>query len=373
VAGVSAGMGCRDDNNKPVDWFVVYKMPTMAKSANPNFQRGFGYATLDPSHSSAFQISTLTLDADAGYLGNTLDQVYSGSKSSTGWIMYNDQKPNGNTSTTYGHSKGVLGFDGKSGFWLIHSVPRWPEPHGTAYDFPENERIYGQNFLCVSLSFDQLEAVGYQFLFSRPWLYDSNIPTSMADSLPTLSSIIDGAHQKVSNVSINQFASTGGVPFFHLAKTSKWNNDIYESLVAPFIGDGLYVETWMRPYFESFCPTAYEYPVVNVQDLSLGPDIVFGETNDHSKWAISYSGKKGWVCIGDINHQESQFTRSGGTMCFNVKGVRAAYKAMIQGSNDCGASGPVVKAPAVEFEVVKDAIEVKEVVEVKAAIEIPIM
>jgi len=334
IVSVTAGIGCRDDNGNPVDWFIVYKIPVLAKSKNPNFNKGYGYASLDPSHSSAFKISSFTLDQDSGYIGNTLNQVYKGAKSSVGWLMYNDQKPSGDTTTTYGHTKGVIGFDGTSGFWLIHSVPRWPVPYGEAYSFPEFERIYGQNFLCISYDFARMNDVGYQLLFSRPWIYDSNIPSSLSGRVSNLNAVLNGEYQRASNASILEIHSQGNVAFHHMAKNSKWNNDIYESLVAPYIDDGVFVETWMRPYFGSFCAPGYQYPVVNVNNLALGSDVAFGETNDHSKWAISYTDTS-WVCVGDINHQQSQFTRAGGTMCFQNQKVRGAYLTMIVDSDNC--------------------------------------
>jgi len=334
IGSADAAMGCRDEAGNPVDWFIVYKMPVLSKSKNPNFNQGYGYATLDPTHSSAFQISSNTLDKAAGYLGNTLDQVYNGAKTKVGWMMYNDQNPDGSQTSTYGHSKGVVGFDGTSGFWLIHSVPRWPEPHGEAYAFPDNERIYGQNFICITLDISQMDDIGYQMFFTRPWVYDSNLPSSLQSWTTNLQSVLDGTYQKASNVSIRRFPSKGRVAFVHLAKNSKWNDDIYQNLVSPYIDDGLYVETWMRPYFDSFCPPKFDYSLVNVATLKLGDDVAFGETNDHSKWAISIKDPS-WVCVGDINHQQSQYTRSGGTMCFQNKNVHTAYYDMIDTLNSC--------------------------------------
>jgi len=335
LALVTAGVGCRDDNGNPVDWFIVYKMPVLPKSKNPNFNAGYGYASLDPSHTTAFLISTNTLDKEAGYLGNTLDQVYNGAKTKVGWLMYNDQYPDGTTSSTYGHSKGVVGFDGSSGFWLIHSVPRWPETQASTYEFPDNERIYGQNFICITLGLSQMNDVGYQMFFTRPGIYDSNIPSSLKSSTSNLQSVIDGTYQKASNASILHFPSMGRVPFVHLAKNSKWDDDLYEALVSPYIDEDLYVETWMRPYFDSFCPPKFDYALVNVATLSLGDDVAFGETNDHSKWAISMDDTNPWVCVGDINHQQSQYTRAGGTMCFQNKNVYGAYYDMIDTYNSC--------------------------------------
>lgn len=44
-------------------------------------------------------------------------------KTGVGYVMYNDQLPNGDSSSSYGHMKGVLSFDNTSGFFIQHSVP----------------------------------------------------------------------------------------------------------------------------------------------------------------------------------------------------------------------------------------------------------
>lgn len=41
-------------------------------------------------------------------------------------IAYNDEPPIGTTNNNKGHTKGVLVADAKSGFWLVHSVPLYP-------------------------------------------------------------------------------------------------------------------------------------------------------------------------------------------------------------------------------------------------------
>ena len=64
--------------------------------------------------------------------------------------MYTDETPSGSTYDSYGHTKGDVGFDSTSGFWLIHSTPRWPNAPPSTYNFPENEKDYGQSFLCMT-------------------------------------------------------------------------------------------------------------------------------------------------------------------------------------------------------------------------------
>ena len=77
--------------------------------------------------------------------------------------MYNDEIPNGPTSTSHGHTKGVLVLSELGGFWLIHSVPHYPPPPDEKYDYPDSAKRYGQSMLCISLpaiSQHQAENIG---------------------------------------------------------------------------------------------------------------------------------------------------------------------------------------------------------------------
>ena len=47
---------------------------------------------------------------------------------------------------------GVIGFDKQSGFWLVHSTPRFPPTQSTGYDWPSSAKRYGQSFICISMS-----------------------------------------------------------------------------------------------------------------------------------------------------------------------------------------------------------------------------
>ncbi len=81
-------------------------------------------------------------------------------------LMYNDEFPNGTSSETAAHAKGVVAFDATSGFWLVHSVPRFPpapdppSASATNYSFPVTGLRYGQTMLCISLPFSQADLVG---------------------------------------------------------------------------------------------------------------------------------------------------------------------------------------------------------------------
>lgn len=59
--------------------------------------------------------------------------------------MYNDQPDVGDPGSDYGHTKGVVGVGDSSSFWLVHSVPNFPQSTGSSkFFFPSTETDYGQ-------------------------------------------------------------------------------------------------------------------------------------------------------------------------------------------------------------------------------------
>ena len=56
---------------------------------------------------------------------------------------------------------GVIQFDKKKGYWLVHSVPRFPfNVTSNTYGYPDSGRNNGQVFMCTSFKGDQLHKVG---------------------------------------------------------------------------------------------------------------------------------------------------------------------------------------------------------------------
>jgi deoxyribonuclease-2 len=46
-----------------------------------------------------------------------------------------------------------MAFDAKGGFWLVHSVPRFPFDRASSepYTYPAYAKTYGQSFICLTL------------------------------------------------------------------------------------------------------------------------------------------------------------------------------------------------------------------------------
>lgn len=81
--------------------------------------------------------------------------------------MWNDEHPDGKKPSDVAHQKGVLFFDGSSGFYLIHSAPQFPASKGP-YSYPDTAVNYGQSFLCLSLKADSIQSVITDLTITRP-------------------------------------------------------------------------------------------------------------------------------------------------------------------------------------------------------------
>lgn len=98
----------------------------------------------------------------------------------------------GHESWSKGHTKGVLGFDAMSGFWLVHSVPKFPPFAKDSYGYPESGERYGQSFLCVTFKMSAFNDIGLQLLYNDPNIYDNYLPGSLASQVPNIKQAVDG-------------------------------------------------------------------------------------------------------------------------------------------------------------------------------------
>lgn len=81
-----------------------------------------------------------------------------GSQQQTAHLLYNDETPGGEVSSYRAHAKGVVVFGRSLGFWLVHSVPKFPpDPASQPYGYPDPEAEYGQSAACVSLESKAIE------------------------------------------------------------------------------------------------------------------------------------------------------------------------------------------------------------------------
>ncbi|KAK3919044.1 Plancitoxin-1 [Frankliniella fusca] len=301
---LSSDLQCKDENDKTVDWFVAIKLPRLKKSEDANVKEGVAYVFItSDSVNRNWTLSSKTVRDPNSVMGNTLRPLYNEQVSKFARLLYNDEPWHGDTTLTLGHTKGVVAADRESGFWLIHSVPHFPpEASNNEYSYPDTGVMYGQSFLCITVPPEGIETIGKQLTYNEPDIYDAEVPDAVKSQYPSLVKATKGDFVKSAPwFNSAQFSSINGQSFVSYAKSKHFGKDIYADWVAQDLKTNLQVETWNHgPGSKMQSECGKPFKVENIEGVSLD-SISFRTGEDHSKWAVSSSDDKPWVCIGDIN------------------------------------------------------------------------
>lgn len=331
-----AELGCRDENGNLVDWYYLYKLPEKVAGSSETAGLHYTFITADQT-SAGWQLSARNVNESESIPGRTVGPVL-GAKDLLA-LLYNDEPPEGRTDGLRGHTKGVVATDGTSGFWLIHSVPKYPPELGQEYHYPNTGRMYGQSFLCISFGADQMDSIGGQLVLNEPHVYSYHIPDELRDRFPKL---VEATHMKTDSKpphwNVQELRSRAGVTFNSFAKNRYFKKELYSDLIAPSLQSNLLVESWQHGAgnLPSDCSKP-KWSVLNVEGVTIGQWFNFETLQDHSKWAVSGdSGSSSrYVCVGDINRQEHQKVRGGGSVCSELPEVVAAYAASVGSVESC--------------------------------------
>jgi deoxyribonuclease-2 len=306
-----------NENGSPVDWWFIYKVPKLTQDAKTDAATGYEYVYFD-AKSTMVAKSPNRLDQDKGALRLTLDSAFNKPAATSGWILYNDEKPAsapGADDGNLGHTKGVIVFDTKSdsAFWLLHSWPKYAAPALPAMPTP----MYGQTFLCLSLDFATANALATQMAnHQEPQCYLPRAATlKPANALFALTEPLKP--NPPGNADVVDCKTQGGMAFKVLAKNREWNQDFWNGFVGPTLKADMDVETWIRGPIPPVVDTDGIHKTFDVKFINLGPlgaHWAWPETQDHAKWGITKTDD--WICVGDINRMISQRKRGGGTIAF---------------------------------------------------------
>lgn len=315
----------KNEDNNNIDWWFIYKTPEHTGSHENG---GYQYLYYDEP-TAKLGLSTHRLNEQSGALFHTLDMVFNSNDPDQGYIVYNDERTDGGANEgTKGHTKGVLAFNKKTNeaMILLHSTPRFPAKGECT--LPDQEKIYGQTYLCVTLeSYEVISSMAAMMLRQQnPQVLvdDSYLPDSIDANEP----LAQLYHQENIDESHHpehiQFLSKEGKSFRMIAKSKKWGEDFWIDLISPELGVDLNVESWRRgAVTESEDDKVSKEEVEDVMQMSLAklglPAYAWKYTKDHSKWGVVSDvdvSKGAWVCVADINRMKSQEKRGGGAICF---------------------------------------------------------
>jgi deoxyribonuclease-2 len=237
-------VGCLNEDGVAVDWWAVYKMPG-----------GFQYGYRDSSSSASTVLSVAagrSLNCSDCALGKTLQQLRT-HRASLAHMLWNTEFPDAYPApsdcsydcvfSTGGHSKGVLASSSSKGFWLIHSVPKFPDLTATAFAWETAKGEGGsahnaQNFLCLTLRASDAEKIAKNLQHSHLHIYAWGVPPHLKSHFPNMQDTAGG--KRADGTGTVSF-SIGAAQFKSFSKSPSWHNDLYSALVQPelAVADGM--------------------------------------------------------------------------------------------------------------------------------------
>jgi hypothetical protein len=176
-----------------------------------------------------------------------------------------------------------------SGFWLIHSVPKYPDFETNSYYYSGSD-IYGQSFLCISLAGGDgsIDTVAEVLRYNGPYIYSTDnvaavgstglsalvansfLGGAVVRSITADSSVAAAAAAKKSKAAANAAVINASVvseaavleqagqgtagkeeaaaaaTFTVFGKSASWASDLYANLVEPTLQLPFRWETWRR-------------------------------------------------------------------------------------------------------------------------------
>ena len=133
---------CLNHQGQAVDWMILLHAPATVSD---------GYLYFDSlTTQSRFSKFAQKPDSSGNPINRTLSQI--NNLNNLDWVAWNDQNPNGSTTSVKAHSKNLLVFDKttKDGIVIIHSMPKFPSFFKGKVDVQvaDSQRVYGQHFFC---------------------------------------------------------------------------------------------------------------------------------------------------------------------------------------------------------------------------------
>ncbi|KAM5267620.1 deoxyribonuclease-2-beta isoform 2-T3 [Hipposideros larvatus] len=281
------------------------------------------------------------MNSTSSALGRTLQQLYqayASKNNNTAYLIYNDGVPTSvKYSSHYGHTKGLLLWNKDQGFWLIHSIPKFPPIPEEGYAYPTTGQQNGQNGICVTFKYNEYEKIGSQLLVCNPNIYSCSIPTTFHQELIHIPKLCAGTRSsKIPRRNLTILHSAQKQKFLHFAKSNYFLDDIFAAWMAPHLKAHLLTETWQRKGKKLPSNCSLPYHVNNIKAIKISGQSCFSSSKDHAKWCISRNGTRNrWTCIGDLNRSPSQAFRSGGFICTQNQHIYQAFQGLVLSSEEC--------------------------------------
>ncbi|KRZ43229.1 Plancitoxin-1 [Trichinella pseudospiralis] len=322
---------CFQDNN-PVDWFFVYKLPG-GKSSHyllPN--------------AAADWTAAAEIDAAQQPVHSTMNKYFTaGNKDHANIVAYSNYPPHFKFELPMSPGKGlIIAEEQNKGFWLVHTAKYFPNLAGAIGDLFSNEKTTkdAAAFLCMSYSDVNLKAIAKIIDYEEPIVFftqrSASAPVQPFYDSAEIQTLINGLHKyqpigTVSADSIRTLTAPGTVKIFATAPVA-YSSDIYSNYVVKILKKSLQVYTpgTTTTVLRKSC--AGSLKVENVLGPITVKDTVIPIGQDSARWSVPKSDID-FVCLSNTGRTANDAQYGATVACVLSKEGTALFRKMITKNN----------------------------------------
>ena len=324
---------CRSPSNKNVDWYVMTLFP---KSSTENILK---YSYIDNTMNKLIFKEHSDETFPPNYITNYI--LENEKKKKINYFFWNDDmsvkedKESKSCPKNKAHAKGTLVYNNRNGVLLQHSLPRFPtrtKKNKVLIEMPSNTGIYGQHFLCISISKETSEKIVELLNYIQAKI-NKSVLKDFVNKEPNewVISLINEEYKKTfPEFLTSEIYSLKGKKFKIFSKSYLHDEIPYDNTIRQEYKDSFYIRSWIKPNLApELCE---EYNILNALTVKFG-DFSYTKGKEHSKWAVSEN--KNIICFSDLNHCESQSIRGGNIFCMEDDIISNIYRNAIVEKGSC--------------------------------------
>ncbi|KAL1236576.1 Deoxyribonuclease-2-alpha [Trichinella spiralis] len=306
---------CKDDGDRDVDWYFVYKPPNVLSSK-----------LLKSGGNPAWADSRPNIDQNRDHSIIRTMASFVQYHAQINVLAYSDDPPNLPPRNEKSKTKGVLLVNNAAddAAWFVHTVPNFLA-YLSAYSWPAAETAKGHMFLCVSFSKAHLNSVGKAIRYQEPYVYVNNLPAAILNQNMELSNLINGIDVRVTSfLAHERFATKSAQAVANIqafGKHSKSFADMYARILRNRFAASIMVWSPADARSKSICKG--QHKLQKITSIQLDGVQVSREA-DSAKWAL-IDGKN-TVCFTTNDYTATEKRTPGAAVCLENAGVYNAFR-----------------------------------------------
>ena len=324
---------CKSPEEKSVDWYIMTLFPESST------EKILKYSYIDNTMNKLIFKEHTDETFPPNYITSYI--LENEKKKNINYFFWNDditakgEKKGKKCPNNKAHAKGTLVYNEKNGVLLQHSLPRFPtrtKKNKVLIEMPSNTGIFGQHFLCISISKKTSEKIVELLNYIQAKI-NKSVLKDFVNEEPNewVISLINEEYKKTfPEFLISEISTLKGKKFKIFSKSYLYDEIPFDNTLRQEYKDSFFIRTWTKP---SLAPElCEEYNILNVLTVKFG-DFLYTKGKEHSKWAVSEN--KNIICFSDLNHCESQAIRGGNIFCMEDDVISNIYRNAIVEKGSC--------------------------------------